>query len=93
MIPEIGALYNQALKRPDLSWWLGDKDFIKDYKDILRFLSDEQEQLTSALSGHELEVFQRYMENQDCKTDLEGQMQFSQGFAIGLRLGSLCAWG
>lgn len=93
MIPEIETLYNQSLKRTDLSWWLNNKDLIKDYKDTIHYLSEEQEQLFAALSGHEEEVFQRYVENQDCRTDLECQMYFSQGFVIGLRLGSLCAWG
>jgi len=90
MIPEIRLLYNDSIGQGDIYRWLGDKDLIKDYQDVMRFLPKEQTHLLSVLSGHDREVFQRYMENQICRTDLECQMQFAIGFTMGLRIGAQC---
>lgn len=90
MIPEIRALYGAASTQTDMARWLGDKDMIQDYKDTMRFLSKDADHLLSVLSGQDREMFQRYMENRACQLDLECQMQFAMGFAMGLRTGALC---
>lgn len=90
MIPEIRLLYDEVSTETDITRWLGDRDLVKEYKDTLRFLSEEADHLLSVLSGRDREVFQRYMENRVCQMELECQMQFAMGFATGLRIGALC---
>lgn len=92
MIPELELLYNKSLESRELARWLKDEELIRDYRETVRFTEQEQEQLLGVLTGKDRELFQHYVDIQSDQTEAERRMLFSQGFAIGLRLGSLCAW-
>lgn len=92
MIPELELLYNESLARRDLVRWLTDEDLIHEYRQNECSSSEKQEELLAALEGKNLALFQRFLDSLLAQTDTESRMLFSQGFAIGLRFGSLCAW-
>lgn len=92
MIPELELLYNDSMTSRELVRWLMDEDLIRDYRQNERLSSEKQEELLTALEGKNLALFQRFLDSLLDRTDAENQMLFSQGFAIGLRFGSLCAW-
>ena len=92
MIPELEILYNRALESRDLARWLVDEDLIRDHQHDERSASKKQEELLAVLEGEELALFQRFLDSLLARTDAEHRMLFSQGFAIGLRFGSLCVW-
>lgn len=93
MMPELETLYKQAINAENLIRWLGNKDAVKDYEDSVQFAQGDQEHLQSSLTGDELKLFRRYLDNKEYQIDAESRMVFSEGLSIGLRLGSLCAWG
>lgn len=91
MIPELELLYNKSLESRELARWLRDEELIRDYRDAVRYTEADRDQLMEALTGPERALFRRYVEGQLDRSEAECRMLFSQGFAIGLRLGSLCA--
>lgn len=93
MIPELETLYKQALKTENMTRWLRDGDVIKDYEDSVRYSEEEKKSLLSTLTKEDLEEFRRYIDNRAEQEDAESRMLFSQGLSMGIRLGSLCAWG
>lgn len=91
MIPELESLYAKSYERSDLSWWLMDRDMIREYEENVRRVENGYKRLLEALSGKELEMLQRLAEVQDDSTDSERRIFFSQGFCAGLHLGALCS--
>ena len=92
MIPELELLYNNALANRELVRWLKDDELIQEYRQNSSLSSEKQEELLAVLKGDELALFQRFLDCQLDRSEAECRMLFSQGFAIGLRFGSLCAW-
>lgn len=91
MLPELESLYVKSYERSDLSWWLMDRDMIREYEENVRRVENRYERLSEVLSGKELEMLQRLAEVQNDSTDAERRIFFTQGFCAGLRLGTLCA--
>lgn len=92
MIPELELLYNDSLASREMVQWLRDKKLIQEYRQNERLSSEQEEELLSVLKGEELALFRRFLDSQLDRSEAECRMLFSQGFAIGLRFGSLCAW-
>ena len=92
MIPELELLYNKSLESRELVRWLRDEELIRDYRQTTRLSSEQQEELLAVLKGDELALFRRFLDSHLDRSEAECRMLFSQGFAIGLRFGSLCAW-
>ena len=59
MIPELESLYVKSYERSDLSWWLMDRDMIREYEENVRRVENRYERLSEVLSGKELEMLQR----------------------------------
>ena len=92
MIPELELLYNNALANRELVHWLKDEELIQEYRQNQSMSSEQQEELLAVLKGEELALFRRFLDSQLDWSEAECRMLFSQGFALGLRFGSLCAW-
>ena len=92
MIPELETLYRQAMGAEDLTRWLGDKDMVKAYEESAHYSEEQRKRLLGRLTGEDLELLRRYLDNRDEREDAESRMLFSEGLSIGLRLGALCAW-
>ena len=92
MIPELELLYNNALANRELVHWLKDEELIQEYRQNQSISSEKQEKLLAVLKGEELALFRRFLDSQLDWSEAECRMLFSQGFALGMRFGSLCAW-
>ena len=92
MIPELDTLYTQAIHTRNLTKWLQDDNLIQSYEQSACYSEEGQKKLLEQLTGDNLELFRRYINNQEEQRDAENRMLFSQGLAIDIRLGALTVW-
>lgn len=78
MIPELETLYKQAIHTEDLTRWLQDGDEVKEYEDSIRYSEEDQVQLLEQLTGENLKLFRRYLDNRAGREDAEVRMLFSK---------------
>ncbi len=85
----IEALYNWAASRPNTTRWLHDEDIVAEYESNGQFMGMAEATLLKTLSSEDLDVFDRYIENRNMREELQNEMIFAQGVAIGVYLGTL----
>lgn len=83
------ALYTYACGRPDLTHWLMNEDIARLYQESLQYTKHQQTRLLETLLPEDAAVFQKFLDNATDARQLESEMFFYQGLAMGLQLGAM----
>lgn len=89
MISMLDALYRCAAEQEDLTHWLANSDLIREYREMSAHARELEETLTTSLPEPGRTEFGKFVDNVTEQEELERQMLFCQGLAMGLRLGML----
>lgn len=92
MYTPLEALYTYATERGDLTHWLPNQDIVDTYHCAVEHACKQTEQIQSGLSAEHAALFQKLMDNLNDTRQLETEMLFYQGLAMGLQLGALSLW-
>lgn len=92
MYTPLTALYAYATKCRDLTHWLVNEDIAEEYRDAKTYAREQRAALSARLGAEELALYRKFLDNADEAHQLECEMLFCQGVAIGLRLGAMGWW-
>ena len=88
----LSTLYSYACQKDDLIHWLHNEDIVETYSQAKTYALEQQSKLFSCLTSETLTLYQKFLTNSDEAHQLECEMLFYQGLAMGLQLGTLPLW-
>ena len=89
MTTPLHALYHHAWKERDTEYWMLDDDLALDYRTTMNHAEKQEKYVRERLEGHDKAEFEKLIDNMRWMYELEAEMMFNRGVAVGLRLGGL----
>lgn len=86
------VLFAYGCQKDDLTHWLVNEDIAEEYRDAKAYAREQRAALSARLGAEDLALYRKFLNNADEAHQLECEMLFCQGLAVGLRLGAMGWW-